>query len=183
MTISRRRSSTSAYRATLDWLGSALAGALEPPARIAQRVADGARGVDRRDRVRRRPAIRRPPPRPRQRRRVAHPRARRRPQGLDAPCGRAGHPRRARRRRARARDRPGIPAGRRARIRRGAAHRRGGESESLSLLASDRHRRDVRRRGGGRLAPRASTPRKCSTRSAPPARRRPGSGSSTPTAR
>jgi 2-methylcitrate dehydratase PrpD len=26
------------YRATLDWLGSALAGALEPPARIAQRV-------------------------------------------------------------------------------------------------------------------------------------------------
>lgn len=29
------------YRATLDWLGSALAGALEPPARIAQRVARG----------------------------------------------------------------------------------------------------------------------------------------------
>ena len=29
------------YRATLDWLGSALAGALEPPARIAQRVACG----------------------------------------------------------------------------------------------------------------------------------------------
>jgi 2-methylcitrate dehydratase PrpD len=27
------------YRATLDWLGSALAGAVEPPARIAQRVA------------------------------------------------------------------------------------------------------------------------------------------------
>ena len=27
------------YRATLDWLGSALAGALEPPARIAQQVA------------------------------------------------------------------------------------------------------------------------------------------------
>jgi len=29
------------YRATLDWLGSALAGALEPPARIAQRAARG----------------------------------------------------------------------------------------------------------------------------------------------
>lgn len=29
------------YRATLDWLGSALAGALEPPARIAQRVVRG----------------------------------------------------------------------------------------------------------------------------------------------
>ena len=29
------------YRATLDWLGSALAGALEPPARIAQRAAHG----------------------------------------------------------------------------------------------------------------------------------------------
>ena len=29
------------YRATLDWLGSALAGALEPAARIAQRVASG----------------------------------------------------------------------------------------------------------------------------------------------
>jgi 2-methylcitrate dehydratase PrpD len=29
------------YRATLDWLGSALAGALEPPARIAQNVARG----------------------------------------------------------------------------------------------------------------------------------------------
>jgi len=29
------------YRATLDWFGSALAGALEPPARIAQRVACG----------------------------------------------------------------------------------------------------------------------------------------------
>jgi 2-methylcitrate dehydratase PrpD len=29
------------YRATLDWLGSALAGALEPPARIAQNVAHG----------------------------------------------------------------------------------------------------------------------------------------------
>jgi 2-methylcitrate dehydratase PrpD len=29
------------YRATLDWFGSALAGALEPPARIAQRVARG----------------------------------------------------------------------------------------------------------------------------------------------
>jgi 2-methylcitrate dehydratase PrpD len=27
------------YRATLDWLGSALAGAIEPPARIAQRIA------------------------------------------------------------------------------------------------------------------------------------------------
>ena len=29
------------YRATLDWLGSALAGALEPPARIAQRLVQG----------------------------------------------------------------------------------------------------------------------------------------------
>jgi 2-methylcitrate dehydratase PrpD len=29
------------YRATLDWLGSALAGALEPPARLAQHVARG----------------------------------------------------------------------------------------------------------------------------------------------
>jgi len=29
------------YRATLDWLGSALAGALEPPARLAQRVGRG----------------------------------------------------------------------------------------------------------------------------------------------
>jgi 2-methylcitrate dehydratase PrpD len=29
------------YRATLDWLGSALAGALEPPARMAQNVARG----------------------------------------------------------------------------------------------------------------------------------------------
>ena len=29
------------YRATLDWLGSALAGALEPPARIAQQAARG----------------------------------------------------------------------------------------------------------------------------------------------
>ena len=29
------------YRATLDWLGSALAGALEPPARMAQNVAHG----------------------------------------------------------------------------------------------------------------------------------------------
>ena len=29
------------YRATLDWLGSALAGALEPPARMAQTVAHG----------------------------------------------------------------------------------------------------------------------------------------------
>lgn len=29
------------HRATLDWLGSALAGALEPPARIAQRIARG----------------------------------------------------------------------------------------------------------------------------------------------
>jgi len=29
------------YRATLDWLGSALAGALEPPARMAQRAARG----------------------------------------------------------------------------------------------------------------------------------------------
>lgn len=30
-----------AHRATLDWLGSALAGALEPPARLAQQVARG----------------------------------------------------------------------------------------------------------------------------------------------
>src|SRR4029450_428540 len=29
------------YRATLDWFGSALAGALEPPARMAHRVARG----------------------------------------------------------------------------------------------------------------------------------------------
>ncbi len=34
------------YRATLDWLGSALAGALEPPARIAQRVARGLGSAD-----------------------------------------------------------------------------------------------------------------------------------------
>jgi len=34
------------YRATLDWLGSALAGAVEPPARIAQRVAHGLGAAD-----------------------------------------------------------------------------------------------------------------------------------------
>ncbi len=63
------------------------------------------------------------------------------------------------------------------------AHRRSGQSESLPLLASDGHRGDVRRGRGGRLAARAHAPRRCSTRSAAPARRRRGCGSSTPTAR
>ena len=104
----------------------------------------------------------------RQRRGVAHPRARRHPQGLDDARRRAGDSRRARRRRARARRRARVPPRGRARLRGRAAHRRSGESEPLPLLASDRNRRDVRRRGGRRLAARPRRRRRCSTRSAAP---------------
>ena len=102
-----------------------------------------------------------------ERRRVAHSRARRRPQGLDA----ARRPRRsspaalavAEREHA---DGRGVPAGGGAWLRGRAAHRRGGQSEPLSLLASHRHRGDVRRGRGGGLAARPRRRRRCSTRSA-----------------
>ena len=123
------------YRATLDWLGSALAGALEPPARMAQRVARGSACPTRR--------------------RCSAPAADRRPRRRSRTASRrtSSSSTTSTRGRRSTRAAPVIPAalavaerehatGRAfllavaRRVRGGAAHRRGGQSEPLSLLAS-----------------------------------------------
>ena len=169
-------------RAILDWLGSAMAGSIEPPARMAQQVVARSRRVDEAT-VFRGGAIVRRGRGARERRRVAHPRARRHSQRLDGARRGAGDPRRAGGRRTRACRRTRVHARRRTRLRGGAAHRRSGESESLSSsgIRPEPPRRSARRLPPARCS--ASMPTRCSTHSAVPARRRPVSGSSMPTAR
>ena len=139
------------YRATLDWFGSALAGALEPPARFAQGVARSlgvssdatmlgagrasaaaaafANGVASHilelDDVHKGSTLHAAAP------------------VIPAALGD---------RRARASERPRVLARGRGRVRRRLAHWRSRQSESLPLLASDWHRRDVRRCRSSRLA-------------------------------
>ena len=158
-------------RAVLDWLGSAIAGSVEPPATMAHAVARafgssseatmfaGGRGsaaaaalangvashILELDDIHKTSTVH---------------------------GGRADRVRGARGGRARACVRRAVPDRGCGRLRSGVSNRRSGESQPLSLLASDRDRRNVRCRGGRRLDPRVD----CGADAARPRHRRDAGG-------